>query len=69
MQDGHRGALPGHILVGAIIGGDALQNKGKKRRPVRTLADLANVGSAGRYSTSAFDPEADIAAVAMTGPY
>jgi hypothetical protein len=29
MQNGHRGALPGHILVGAIIGEGARQNKGK----------------------------------------
>lgn len=37
MQNGHRGALPGHGLVGAIIGEDARQNKGKAIRP----ADVA----------------------------
>jgi hypothetical protein len=29
MQNGHRGVLPGHILVGAIIGEGTLPNKGK----------------------------------------
>jgi hypothetical protein len=43
MQYGHRGAPPGHSVVGAIIGEDALRNKGKAIRPADAAGSCAGV--------------------------
>ncbi|HMF68819.1 MAG TPA: hypothetical protein VK602_14565, partial [Phyllobacterium sp.] len=59
------------ILVGAIIGGGALQNKGKTS-PGRTLADLADVrcrdnGGRAQGGIRLPPPIADVTASSYTG--